>query len=46
MSEKHYGNIFETFEGRLAVFSITFAKLRFAKSPLAAMFFINFAQNQ
>ena len=44
MLEKHNGNIFETFEARLVVLSITLVKLHFTKSPLAAMFLINFAQ--
>ena len=39
MLENHNGNIFETFEASLVVLSIASVKLRFTRSPPAAMFF-------
>ena len=46
MPEKQNGNIFGTFETSLVVLSIALVKLRFTKLSMAAMFLINFAQNQ
>ena len=42
MSEKHNGNIFETFEASLVVLSIALVKLYFTKAPLAVTFFNQF----
>ena len=42
MLDKNNGNVFETFEARLVVPSITSVKLRFTKSSMAATFFNQF----
>ena len=40
MLEKHNGNIFETFKASLVLLIIASVKMRFTKSPVAAMFFM------
>ena len=46
MSEKHNGNILGTFAASLVVLSMASVKWYFTKSPLVAMFLINFSQKQ